>query len=322
MKVIPISDISGYKQAPNKFFNTERFAKRVSDNIVLLEGGFEKVRQWEQFNFSQDELKSIRSKKVCIIEAEEPNKFFLGDNPEEYFDQFYRVFTICPFTAEWLNKRTKTKRHVAICWPFNEEYAQKPLKKKYDIIYTGHLVSGILMKDLRAISQFNYRLVSNSEDPIVTDRGVGYQEKMKLIAQSKITLVHNLLYPKVYHLPNIWKTPGWQDNQALKLIPKWYEPWKWFSDQVLVPQQKSRVLEAAFGRSLILCRRDPFNVIERYFEPGKEFIYYDANNLAATVASILENYDDYKTIIDNAYNKAYHQYSIKAFVEKYLEPLS
>ena len=62
------------------------------------------------------------------------------------------------------------------------------------------------------MSLFNYRLVSNSNHDLVTDKGVGYDEKLALIAQSRITLVHNLLYPTFSHLRNVWRYKDWQKN--------------------------------------------------------------------------------------------------------------
>ena len=89
----------------------------------------------------------------------------------------------------------------------------------------------------------------------------------------------------------------------------------------MVPQLKSRVFEAAFGRSLILCKRDPFNVIERYFEPDKEFIYYDDTNLESKITEILKNFSKYEKVIDNAYNKAVDNYTVTKFVDTYLKNL-
>jgi spore maturation protein CgeB len=89
-----------------------------------------------------------------------------------------------------------------------------------------------------------------------------------------------------------------------------------------MPQIKSRVFEAAFNRSLILCFRDHWNVIEYFFEPDKEFIYFDnIHDLEDKIKYILQHYDFYQDIIDNAYNKAINNYTVDHFVEKYLEPI-
>lgn len=320
MKVIKRSS-SGYTQDPTKYFNFSRFEKECGD-FVLIEGAFEKSTLWSQFNFSPQELKKILKKKVVRLEFEEPNKFFIFDNPNEYDGDFYKIYTLCPYTSKWLNKQNNVKKRVPIFFPFNEEFIPKKEKKKYDIIYTGHIVSDILLSNLKTMSKFNYRFVSNSAHELVTDHSASYEKKMELIAQSKITLIHNVLYPKRLHLPSIWSNHNWQANEAFKLIPNWYDLAKIISmDNVVVPQLKSRVFEAAFGRSLILCKRDPFNVIENFFEPEKEFVYFEEENLEKTVKNILKNYSKYEKVIERAYKRAVNNYTTEKFVKNYLKKL-
>ena len=180
------------------------------------------------------------------------------------------------------------------------------------------------MRDMETISQFNYRLVSNSGHDLVTNRGVGYEEKLGLISQSRITLTHNLLYPTVRHVLNVWKYPEWFANKAFSDIPRGaigLVKRLLMGPEIEVPQLKSRIFEAAFCRSLILCKKDNFNVIEKYFTPGEEFVYYDEGRLVETVNKILANYDAYLPVIDRAYKRAAEQYTTAAFFEKYLKAI-
>jgi hypothetical protein len=311
----------GYEQDPTKQFKFGRFSKRCSD-YVLIEAAFEEVDQWEQFSLSSSELSDLKKKKIVRLEFEEPNKFFLGDNMEIYDNEFYRIFTLCPYTSEWLNKKHNNNRRVPIFFPFNEDDIPLIMRKEYDIIYTGHLVSKKLTDDIKIISKFNYRFVSNNNNPLVTNHKSSYSEKINLIAQSKITLVHNLLYPTATHIKNIWKYKGWRKNYAFKLIPRPTELWKLFSlKNIVVPQLKSRVFEAAFSRSLILCKHDQFNIIENYFEPGKEFVYYYEGELELKILEILENFGNYEQVIDNAYKRAINNYTTEKFVENYLKTI-
>ena len=88
---------------------------------------------------------------------------------------------------------------------------------------------------------------------------------------------------------------GWNENEAFAYL--------W--DNGKAPQFKQRVHESAFSRSLILCKRDYWNIIEDYYEPGVDFIYFNHNSeLEALIKDILNNYSDYETIIENAYNKS------------------
>lgn len=323
MKILKRSD-HGYAQDPTKNFGFERFDGQGGANIVLVVAAFEESAGcWNQFDLTDDELEKLKTKKIVRLEFEEPNKFFIGENFDSYDFDFHKVFTLCPYTAEYLNVQQGCLRRTPVFFPFNDKHIPPPTEKKYDIIYTGHLHPKPILRDIKAISRFNYRLVSNSSHDLVTDRGVGYEEKINLISQSRITLVHNLLYPTFSHLRNVWQYPEWQSNQAFRELPTPRQALKFFTNNagMVVPQLKSRVFEAAFSRSLILCKKDPFNVIESYFEPGKEFVYYKEGYLAETVSEILQSYSDYQSIIDCAFERAQREYTTEIFFNKFLRDI-
>lgn len=329
MIVIPRTD-KGYTQDPTHYLHFKRFSKQAGDFVLFEAGfGFNKSMRWDQYNFTQEEINRLKSKKIIRLDFEEPNKFFVGDNPDEYDGDFYKVFTLCPYTAEWFNRRHRNTKRVPIYFPFNELYIPKETDKKYDIIYTGHILSKPVLDnikpipvlcDIKTISKFNYRVVSNSEHPLVTNKGVTYKGKLKLISQSRITLVHNILYLFPRHVYNIWKIPCWQENKAFKFVPKWYQPWK-LTDYAIVPQLKSRLFEAAFSKSLILCKKDPFNLVEKYFQTDKEFVYFEEGKLEEKIKEILGNFNKYEKIIDRAYKRAVRNYTTKVFFLRYLKNL-
>jgi len=322
MKVIKRSS-HGYAQDPTKNLGCEAYDGQGAADVALIIAAFDQAAGcWDQFKLSPAELAAVKKMRVVRLEFEEPNKFFIPEDFDAYDGDFYRVLTLCSFTAEYLNERQGVKRRVPIFFPFNEAFIPLNSEKRYDIIYTGHLYSKPFIRDMKTVSRFNYRLVSNSDHELVTDRGVGYQEKLDLIAQSKITLTHNILYPTVRHVLNVWKYPEWRRNGAFSDIPAGaLELLKRLltGSAIEAPQLKSRVFEAAFCRSLILCKRDKFNVIEKYFTPDEEFVYYEEGRLVETVNKILDNYDAYLPLIDKAYSRAVEQYTTAAFFEKYLK---
>jgi hypothetical protein len=313
----------GYAQDPTKFLNFSRFAEQGATDVSLVEGAFEQSAGWEQFGLSANELARIRKTKVIRLEFEEPNKFFLGDDQDTYDADFHRVFTICPHTAKWLNERQGFERRAPVCFPFNEDYIPAPQEKRYDVIYTGHIVAKAVLRDIEVLRGFNYRFVSNSPHPFVTNQGASYEEKMALIAQSRVTLVNNLLYPRLYHLVNIWRYRGWRTHGAFTQLPGPTGVLRFFTQRskMIVPQLKSRVFEAAFGRSLILCRRDPFNVIENFFEPEREFVYYDEGGLKEAIARVLASYPRFEEVAQRAFERATREYTTEAFFKRHVKNL-
>lgn len=322
MKVIERSS-HGYAQDPTKNLGFEAYDGQGATDVALIIAAFDQAAGcWDQFKLPPAELAAVKKMRVVRLEFEEPNKFFIPEDFDAYDADFHKVLTLCPFTTEYFNNRHVVERRVPIFFPFNEEFTPSKNEKRYDIIYTGHLHPKPIMRDMKTISRFNYRLVSNSDHELVTDRGVGYEEKLSLISQSKITLTHNLLYPTVRHVFNVWKYPEWTANKAFSDIPRGLVGLAkrlLTGPEIEVPQLKSRIFEAAFCRSLILCKKDNFNVIEKYFTPGEEFVYYEEGGLVETVNKILANYDAYLPVIDRAYKRAAEQYTTAAFFEKYLK---
>ncbi len=244
-------------------------------------------------------------------------------------ENYHKILTICPFTAKWLNKKYGVDQRIPVFQPFNEQLIPPPAKKKNEVIYAGHIVSPEIENVIETISKFNYRFISNSAHPLVTDRGVSYQEKLRIVSETKISIVHNLLYPSFSHIQSIWQIPDYYNNEAFRFIPKRLPRFipnrlkRLFisKKKVVVPQIKQRLFEAAFCRTLILCRKDPFNVIEQFFSPGLEFVYYEEGRLAERITEILSNFELYQPIVDNAFKKAVAEYTTKRFVEKYLTGL-
>ena len=92
-----------------------------------------------------------------------------------------------------------------------------------------------------------------------------------------------------------------------------------FINKKIVPQQKSRMFEAAFSRSLMLVKKDPWNLIEYFFNPNQDFIYFNKEeDLPKLINKILKNYNLYKPMVNNAFKKAKKNYTVDIFYKKYL----
>lgn len=180
-------------------------------------------------------------------------------------------------------KITKREKREFIFFPTNEKIIPSSFDKIFDVIYTGYANAPHVDEILSVISNYNYCFVSfTKSNHYVTHVNVPYIEKLNLISKSKITVVHNLT-----------------GNYT--------------------PQLKSRPFEAAFSKSLILCKKDDWNFIETWFEPNTEFLYYNnSEELKKIIDDVLVNYEKYIPIIEKCYNRAINNYTTKHFVKKYL----
>jgi hypothetical protein len=217
---------------------------------------------------------------LCLEEQLKPEVDGSYSDPydlDSYLPYVDKAFTIVSPNA------TGRKGRTNVFFPFNEKYIPEQTEKLYDVIYTGFVNIPHVRRLANIISNYNYRYVSFAlQNGLETNLGVSYVEKLKLVSQSKISIIHNML-------------------------------------SYGTPQLKSRTFEAAFSRTLMLVLKDKYNVIEEWFVENEDFIYFESEeDLQYKLDSILENYSDYQNVIDNAYNKAINEYTTEKFVEKYI----
>lgn len=277
----------------------------IHDPLYYL--GFEKYEKKaiDCYLFMADFYKELSSKKFedkykIVLTLEEPN-FCTGNEKGKHASiskYTNKILTLCPYTAELFDDRK------FVFFPFNEDYIPKVQNKIWDIIYTGSIPKNIpwniyltLMKD------YNYRDVYYNRG---TNRNCSYIEKINLYAQSKIALVHCLC--TVQNKNQYLSYPKAKYNKAFSHL-----------NQGIMPQIKSRIFEAAFSKTLILCWKDPWKIIECFFEPEKDFLYFiDEKDLKEKLDYILNNYSKFEQIINSAYNKAINNYTTRHFVKKFI----
>lgn len=251
---------------------------------------------------------SCKNKSV-YMDFEFPNKL-LSDVALQHMEcnenRFNKIFSICPYTTNWRNEQLGYTKYHLLPLLLSTKVLPGDIAKKYDICYTGHYHPYPRLRNIvGSITRYNYRIVSGSQDLIITNRNESFQGKLIITASCKIALVHNLLFPSEAFLTNLKNLPGYEDNESFKHI----------SSKLLCPQIKYRTFEAAFCKTLILCVRDPWNVIEHFFKENEHFIYCDENNINSKIEEILSNYDSYAHIIENAYRHAVNNYSSEVFKE-------
>jgi hypothetical protein len=301
------ADLLAYPEDPVRFFELERYEGEGAD-YLLVPG---------RVDFSV--LDALGEERIVYVELEEPNRFFVDDplfRHDGWEPRFERVLTLCPFTARWLNARQGVAKRTPVFFPFNRRYEPAHAEKRFDVIYTGHILSPPIERMAQAISRFDYRIVSGSDHPLVTHHATSYVEKLDLLARARVSVVANLLYLGDPHVESVRRLDGWEQNAAFsQLDPAGATSAGGFP---VAPQLKSRVFEAAFAKTLILCERDPFGVIERYFEPDREFVYFDRDELEPALERVLSDPDRFAPVVERAYERAVSEYTTDRFFERYL----
>lgn len=244
--------------------------------------------------------------------AQQRTKQYDAFKKEHFFDQIY---SICPYSNKWLNMLGFDREYKDIFYPFHKSLVPENHEKEYDVIYHGGIHGQEHINCLRVMLNFNYRyctmsrhineLTARCATSAATDADLSFQEKINLIAKTKISVCYNLVHISQQDIPVIKSYDEWQENEAFSEVGGWN----------VMPQFKTRMHEAAFSRTLNLVLKDRWNIAERYYEPEKEFIYFEnADDLYNKIKMVLNDWGDYQDVIENAYNRSM-QYTTNRFVE-------
>ena len=236
--------------------------------------------------------------KNILIEFEEPN--FLGQRDlQKYIDftsKFSTKLTLCPYTSRLFNKLVGKDICKPCFFPTNIDYIVNRIgipsfsDKTNDVLYIGNIVNPFI----------NQLYIRSTFKHAITD----YIYKYEMLYKTKILICHNLLFLE-------------RHNELFSIMTSLMP--ELASNNKQVPQLKSRTFEAGFSLCIPLVYYEHSKLIETYFTPDIDFVYfYSIEDLDIKIKNILDNYDSYKYIATNCYNKCISSYTVPRFIEKYM----
>ena len=280
---------NGMTEDPLYYMNFEKYENDVRDCYFFMA------------DFSGDLLSGrYDDKEKIVLTLEEPNSCIGSASNAQFHLKADKVLTLCPYTAELFDNRT------FVFFPFSEDWVPDEQEKIIDVSYFGSIDTVPSWRSYiqNVFTKYNFRFGHYNMGNVPR---CSYQDKLRMLSQSKIAVVHGL-----------WGTssnrghmdyPRASENLAFKHL-----------DKGVGPQVKSRMFESAFSRCVILCQRDDWNVIENWFTPDKEFMYFDdEQDLDKKINHIVNNYNEFDDMRINAYNRAINNYTTKHFVDRYLK---
>jgi hypothetical protein len=301
MKIV--AEHSGeYGDVINSFYNLERFDDN-SETEVLFQGYATSIN-----SELKEKYKNFNKRTYLNLEA--PCAYCSTTNCNDEQEYFTHVYTLCPYTCDWMNKKSSTK-FIPIPFPYAKESFESidyTAEKTYDVIYMGHLLGQEHFKIIDIMKNYNYvhASISGYQAPY-TPTHINIQSKLKwdILSKSKVSIAMNLAPINNGHSGFITKYDGWQNNQAFKDLESGY-----------IPQFKPRVIESMVCKTLVLVKYDQWNVIENWFTPNEHFIYwYNLEDLFYKLYHIIHNYKSYQPIVDAAYEKV-KEYEIEKIYQK------
>ena len=318
-------DISGdYPDGITTYFNFQNYANKYQNlKNTSLSIGFNSVYNKEVHDLIQecDTRMFLNTEHPCTFYGKKEDGLLTSDVNNIFTD----VFTICPYSTEWINNlhHGGSKKFKFDFFPIDKINAIKfdCEDKSIDSIFHGSICGKTHENTIRAISDFNYRFVTLGPDywhpnedidinflySKVTNMAITTAQKWYLLSKTKTIPIQNQLYMKPGQVENIKQHQDWHLNKAFEGV----------EDTNIICQIKPRVVEAAFFKVLMLVKKDNWNAIEFLYEPDKEFLYYDdEKDLPEMISEITNNWDKYKHIVDNAYDKAMRQYTTEATLDR------
>jgi len=304
---------STYGDTINHYWDFESFSQDDGKNVFFLGLTTSSDDYKEKYKNYQNRM-FFNTEHPCAFYDTDTQIIIRSANLDSYYT---KIFTQDPYTANWLNELQEKDTFIPIfTTPTNRKHiVQEKQEKEHDVLYWGGVHSQVHIDIMDAIKDFKYNFLSLGpahwgiyHEPsarLVTHQNAPRPQMWDLIRKTKINIMSNLLFLRPDQVARIKKIEEWQKNEAFSHL-----------DAGIAPQIKTRPFESAINRCLMLVKRDPWNVIEYWFEPDKEFVYYDnEEDLPEVINEILSNWQDYEQIVENAFDKAINNYTIDHFIE-------
>ena len=288
-----------YEFDPIRTFNFTPFLKELN-GISIYYG----------IDIDDDVRPSDKNFKVKI-NLETPNFIYSYNTYKEYI-LYDLILHLCPYTCNYLNKKYDTNKYKPIFFPSNPYIGIDTNNRSNSVFYTG---SKLNIEPINIIYKIMDKYIGNDRicslnEQISSKTIQGYYDKLNVLNNTKICLVHNLLSSS-----NKFPSHTIYINDTLCK-----EEFPWHNTDDYVPQLKSRTFEGALMGCILLVFKDKYNTIESYFDENIDFIYFnDYDDLDSKVSDILGNYESYRHIAENARNKVLNKYMIKNIVDIILE---
>eukprot|EP00667_Euglena_gracilis_P014942 EG_transcript_15508 len=278
--------------------------------------------------------------KTVFLELEEPNRLakWIPAGPASpanlnksraWASKEWLTLTLCPYTADWVNDVLLRRPARSALWLAPDRSLKPPWNpfrhRKLDCLYAGHAYLHPIQTVLNTVfPKFTYEwlLWKASNRPKwakvrITPGVINPAKKLGHVGSARVTLVHNSLAMEVGAYQSLIHNAAFtvvfnhtlreQYQQQFRVLP--------------VPQIKARMFEAALGGSLMVVWRDHHNLVEMFFEPEREFVYFSTpEEFEAIVRDVKAHPEKYEPIAKRAQERAEREYGVDQLMERVVMP--
>ena len=211
----------------------------------------------------------------------------------DHYDFFTDVYCVCPFTCKFMNDHYGYEKFKYIPYPFTNYSVKEFGDYDADCSWMGSIHGEDHILGVETMMNFKYKFLTSQRNTWMrhpyefnncTHVLLPNDEKLIELSKSKCSLSFNMLYLRKY---------ACQKNN--------FQAFERF-DEGIMPQFKVRNHEIASSKSLLLVKKDPWNLMEDFYTPEEEFIYFENfDQLKAIIQDVSVNLEKYEDIIDAAY---------------------
>lgn len=230
----------------------------------------------------------------CLLALWSPCEFTskLGYYHFDHYDFFTDVYCVCPFTCQFMNQHYGYEKFKYIPYPFTNYTVTQFENYDADCSWMGSIHGQDHISAIEVIQDFNYKFLTSQKNTWMRHpyefqkcTHVDLPSDQKLIELSKCR--SSLSFNMIYMSPNSVKN-------NFSAFDKF--------DEGIMPQFKVRSHEITSSKSLMLVKKDPWDLVEDFYEPNKEFLYFkNFDELRSIISDLSTDFSKYRDIINNAY---------------------
>ena len=261
-----------------------------SSDQVLMNGG-----AWIYEHSIKEQFKDYRRR--CLLALWSPCEFTAKEGyfHFDHYNFFTDVYSVCPFTCEFMNQHYGYEKFKYIPYPYTNRSVTEFGNYDADVSWMGSIHGQDPISAVQTMLPFKYKFMTSQrntwmrhplEFTACTHVMLPNDEKLVELSRCRSSLSFNMIY----------MSPASKNNH-FKAFEKF--------DEGIMPQFKVRNHEIASSKSLLIVKRDPWNLMEDFYEPEKEFIYFDNfEQLHDIIKDVRDNFENYEPIIEAAYQKS------------------
>jgi len=289
------SDDAVWGVVPYMHKSLEPFNDENSDE-VLMNGA-----AWIYHHDIKHQFKDYKRK--CLLALWSPCEFTsqTGYYHFDHYDFFTDVYCVCPFTCKFMNEHYGYDKFKYIPYPFTNYSVTEFGNYDADCSWMGSIHGQDHISAIDTLMLFNYKFITSQKNTwmkhpyefnMCTHVDLSPEDKLIELSRCKSSLSFNMIY----------MSPASRKNN--------FQAFEKFEEGIM-PQFKVRTHEITSSKSLMLVKKDPWNLVEDFYESEKEFIYFnDFDELKEILTDLSTNFDKYHGIIENAYQR-YQDYTVE-----------